>query len=186
MNADDKCELTRTMLMHQSSSLRSIVLQYTYDYSNVASLHLYLDGSPSIVSVLSVIAILRLYHRVRYLHIILKDNSPVDDTNIYVPITIPTVNKNDLPVLSQVISFGLTLFAAWNNDSVACILRCIPNLNHLKNLSYLKVDYFEDTSLDNPFSRENIIEKRRQAFPMMIIINEQLVNVKNDGEITEI
>ncbi|CAF3967870.1 unnamed protein product, partial [Rotaria magnacalcarata] len=42
------------------------------------------------------------------------------------------------------------------------------------------------TSLDNPFSRENIIEKRRQAFPMMIIINEQLVNVKNDGEITEI
>ncbi|CAF5010695.1 unnamed protein product, partial [Rotaria magnacalcarata] len=128
MNADDKCELTRTMLMHQSSSLRSIVLQYTYDYSNVASLHLYLDGSPSIVSVLSVIAILRLYHRVRYLHIILKDNSPVDDTNIYVPITIPTVNKNDLPVLSQVISFGLTLFAAWNNDSVACILRCIPNL----------------------------------------------------------
>ncbi|CAF2251816.1 unnamed protein product [Rotaria magnacalcarata] len=82
MNVDDKCELTRTMLMHQSSSLRLIVLQYTYDYSNVTSLHLYIDGSPSIVSVLSVIAILRLCHRVRYLHIMLKDNSPVDDTNI--------------------------------------------------------------------------------------------------------
>ncbi|CAF1271041.1 unnamed protein product [Rotaria magnacalcarata] len=130
MNVDDKCELTRTMLMHQSSSLRLIVLQYTYDYSNVTSLHLYIDGSPSIVSVLSVIAILRLCHRVRYLHIMLKDNSPVDDTNIYVPIAIPTVNKNDLSVLSQVISFGLTLFAAWNNDSVARILRCIPNLKY--------------------------------------------------------
>ncbi|CAF1651409.1 unnamed protein product, partial [Rotaria magnacalcarata] len=58
-------------------------------------------------------------------------------------------------------------------------------LSHLKNLSYLKIDYFEDTSLDDPFSRENIIEKRRQAFPMNMI-NEQLVNVKNNGEAIEI
>ncbi|CAF4125096.1 unnamed protein product, partial [Rotaria sp. Silwood1] len=38
-------------------------------------------------------------------------------------------------------------------------------LSHLKNLSYLKIDYFEDSSLDDPFSCEDIIEKRRQAYP---------------------
>ncbi|CAF1368986.1 unnamed protein product [Rotaria magnacalcarata] len=128
------------MLMHQSSSLRSIALRYGYDYSNISnyislppnvtSLHLYIAGSRAIVSVRSVIAVLRLCHRVRSLHIILKDNSPVDDTDIYDPITIPSINENDLPVLSQVISFGLTLFTPWNNDSIACILRCMPNLKY--------------------------------------------------------
>ncbi|CAF2827492.1 unnamed protein product [Rotaria sp. Silwood2] len=58
-------------------------------------------------------------------------------------------------------------------------------LSHLKNLSYLEIDYFEDSSLDDPFSREDIIEKRRQAFPMNII-NEQAISVKNDGEVIEI
>ncbi|CAF2827505.1 unnamed protein product [Rotaria sp. Silwood2] len=73
----------------------------------------------------------------------------------------------------QVISF---------NNSVSIIDTFI---SHLKNLSYLKIDYFEDSSLDDPFSHENIIEKRRQAFPMNII-HEQLINVKNDGEVMEI
>ncbi|CAF1254183.1 unnamed protein product [Adineta steineri] len=58
-------------------------------------------------------------------------------------------------------------------------------MNHLKNLSYIKIDYFENSPLDDPFSLENIIEKRRQAFPMNII-HEQLINVKNDGEVIEI
>jgi hypothetical protein len=58
-------------------------------------------------------------------------------------------------------------------------------LAHLKNLSYVKIDYFEDSLVDNPFSREKIIEKRRQAFPMNTI-DEQLVNVKNDGKVIQI
>ncbi|CAF3227403.1 unnamed protein product, partial [Rotaria sp. Silwood2] len=58
-------------------------------------------------------------------------------------------------------------------------------LSRLKNLAYLKIDYFEDSSLDDPFSRENIIEKRRQAFPTNTI-NEQAISVKNDGEVVEI
>ncbi|CAF1497321.1 unnamed protein product [Adineta steineri] len=46
--------------------------------------------------------------------------------------------------------------------------------------------YFPANSLlDDPFSLENIIEKRRQAFPINII-HEQLINVKNDGEVIEI
>ncbi|CAF1440234.1 unnamed protein product [Adineta steineri] len=73
----------------------------------------------------------------------------------------------------QVISF---------ND---CVFIIDTFLSHLKNLSYLKIDYFENSLLDDPFSLENIIEKRRQAFPMNII-HEQLVNVKNDGEVIEI
>ncbi|CAF4289703.1 unnamed protein product, partial [Rotaria magnacalcarata] len=123
MNVDDKCELTRTMLMHQSSSLRLIVLQYTYDYSNVTSLHLYIDGSPSIVSVLSVIAILRLCHRVRYLHIMLKDNSPVDDTNIYSEMFSPT--DLDIVFESSEISLGNIPIGIWlliNRDFSAQVL----------------------------------------------------------------
>ncbi|CAF2136995.1 unnamed protein product [Rotaria magnacalcarata] len=140
MNAVDKCELTQTMLMHQSSSLRLIALRYGCDYfnisdyislpPNVTSLHLYIAGLSAIVSVRSVIALIRLCHRVRSLHIILKDTSSIDDTDIYDPITIPTLNENDIPVLSQVISFGFILFTAWNNDSIAFILRCMPNLKY--------------------------------------------------------
>ncbi|CAF1472971.1 unnamed protein product [Adineta steineri] len=73
----------------------------------------------------------------------------------------------------QVISF---------ND---CVFIIDTFLSHLKNLSYLKIDYFEDSLLDDPFSLENIIEKRRQAFPMDII-HEQLINVKNGREVIEI
>ncbi|CAF1521455.1 unnamed protein product, partial [Adineta steineri] len=73
----------------------------------------------------------------------------------------------------QVISF---------NDCVSII---DPFLSHLKNLSYIKIDYFENSLLDDPFSLENIIEKRRQAFPMNII-HKQLIDVKNDGEVIEI
>ncbi|CAF1204551.1 unnamed protein product [Adineta steineri] len=58
-------------------------------------------------------------------------------------------------------------------------------LSHLKDLSYLKINYFEDSLLDDPFSLENIIEKRRQAFPMNVI-HEQLINVKNNGKVIEI
>ena len=67
----------------------------------------------------------------------------------------------------------------------SCVSIIDTFLSHLQNLSYLKIDYFEDPPLDDPFSRENIIEKRRQAFPMNII-DEQLINVKNDGEVIEI
>ncbi|CAF1342808.1 unnamed protein product, partial [Adineta steineri] len=50
-------------------------------------------------------------------------------------------------------------------------------LSHLKNLSYIKINYFEDSLLNDPFSLENIIEKRRQVFPTNII-HEQFISVK--------
>jgi hypothetical protein len=58
-------------------------------------------------------------------------------------------------------------------------------LTELEQLSYLKIDYNQDTLLDDPYSREYILTKRRQAFPANII-NEQIVNVKNNGQVIEI
>ncbi len=67
----------------------------------------------------------------------------------------------------------------------SCVSIIDTFLSHLKNLSSIKIDYFENALLDYPFSRVNIIEKRRQEFPMNII-NEQMINVKNDGDTIEI
>jgi len=58
-------------------------------------------------------------------------------------------------------------------------------LSQLENLSYIKINYDHDTLLDDPFSCDYIIEKRRQTFPMNIL-NEQMINVKNNGETIEI
>jgi len=58
-------------------------------------------------------------------------------------------------------------------------------LTQLENLSRIKIDYYQDTLLDDPFSRDYIIEKRREIFPNHEL-NEQMVNVKNNGERIEI
>jgi hypothetical protein len=82
-------KVTRTILMNKSSSLRSVKLHYDYDYlnistytSNLISLDLLISGSPSTVSVYSILPILRICHRIRYLHAIIKheilsQNNPV-------------------------------------------------------------------------------------------------------------
>ncbi|CAF5059311.1 unnamed protein product, partial [Rotaria sp. Silwood1] len=57
-------------------------------------------------------------------------------------------------------------------------------LTHLEHLSYLKIYYNQDTLLDNPFSYDYIIRKRRQMFPNNIF-NEQMINVKNNGGVIE-
>jgi hypothetical protein len=66
---------------------------------------------------------------------------------------------------------------------------CVPIidifLTHLEHLSYLKIYYNQDTLLDNPFSHDCIIRKRRQMFPNNIF-NEQMINVKNNGDVIEI
>jgi hypothetical protein len=58
-------------------------------------------------------------------------------------------------------------------------------LSNLENLSYLKINYYQDTLLDDPFSCNYIIEKRHQTFPNNIL-HEEMVNVKNNGETIEI
>jgi len=75
-------DLTRLMLMHKSSSLHSLGLQYPYDYldisnytsipSNLTSLKLTIAGLPSTISIYSILPILRLCHTVRHLKIFIK------------------------------------------------------------------------------------------------------------------
>ncbi|CAF3350580.1 unnamed protein product [Rotaria sp. Silwood1] len=58
-------------------------------------------------------------------------------------------------------------------------------LTKLEQLSYVKINYHQDALLDDYFTREYIIRKRRQIFPINII-NQRMINVKNNGEIIEI
>ncbi|CAF3308506.1 unnamed protein product, partial [Rotaria sp. Silwood2] len=54
-------------------------------------------------------------------------------------------------------------------------------LSHLQHLSYAKINYDQVTLLDDPFSRDYIIEKRHQQFPDTFF-DETMVNVKYNGE----
>ncbi|CAF4110895.1 unnamed protein product, partial [Rotaria magnacalcarata] len=58
-------------------------------------------------------------------------------------------------------------------------------LTHLKNLSYIKINFYQHTLLEDPFSRDYIIDKRRQLSPTNMI-DEQMIGVKRDGETVEI
>ncbi|CAF4031151.1 unnamed protein product, partial [Rotaria sordida] len=137
---NDKSNFTHTILMHKSSSLRSVVLQYAYDYldisnytslpSNLISLYLYINGSPSTVSVYSILPILRLCHRVRYIRIIIKHNNLAENNNMNFSIRSASINENDLPILPQMISFDLIVFARCDTRSIGYILRCMPNLKY--------------------------------------------------------
>jgi hypothetical protein len=81
LDENQKRHLTRSMLMHQLSSLRSLVLQYPYDYSDVlnysslsphlTSLELVISCLPTTPSLYSILPILRLCHTVRYLRLTL-------------------------------------------------------------------------------------------------------------------
>ncbi|CAF1089055.1 unnamed protein product [Rotaria sordida] len=58
-------------------------------------------------------------------------------------------------------------------------------LAKLEQLSYVKINYHQDTLLDDYFTREYIITKRGQVFPINNM-NQQMINVKNNGQIIEI
>jgi hypothetical protein len=58
-------------------------------------------------------------------------------------------------------------------------------LYHLKDLSYIKMNYYQDTLLDDPFLCDYLIRKRRQTFPDNNI-DENKVVVNNTGETIEI
>jgi hypothetical protein len=92
INEKDKCDITRTILMHKSSSLRSVMLRYNYDYldistytsiaSNLISLDLLISGSLNTVSVYSILPILRVCHRIRYLHAIINHQTVSENNNL--------------------------------------------------------------------------------------------------------
>ncbi|CAF3107367.1 unnamed protein product [Rotaria sp. Silwood2] len=144
INEKDKYSITRTILMNNSSSLCSVKLHYDYDYlnistytsiaSNLISLELLISGSSNKVSIYSILPILRICHRIRYLHGIIKYEILSDNNDINILIQEPLINENDLPISSQLISFDLSISTICDIRSIAYILRCMPNLIHFKFL----------------------------------------------------
>ncbi|CAF0803678.1 unnamed protein product [Adineta steineri] len=142
INDIDKYDITQTILMNKSSSLRSVKLNYDYDYlsistytsitSNLVSLDLLISGSPDTVSVYSILSILRICHRLRYLHAIIKHEVLSENNNVNVLIQEPIIDENNLPISSQLISFDLSIFAICDIRTISYILRCMPNLIHFK------------------------------------------------------
>jgi hypothetical protein len=66
-----------------------------------------------------------------------------------------------------------------------CVLIIDVFISHLKQLSYIKIHYFHDTLLDDPFSIDYILRKRSQIFPD-VHLNAEKIKVKNDGEVIQI
>ncbi|CAF4381212.1 unnamed protein product [Rotaria magnacalcarata] len=131
--------------MSKSSSLRSVMLRYNYAYnldlstytsiaSNLISLDLLISGSPNTVSVYSILPILRVCYRIRYLHAIIEHEIPSENNNVNVSIQEAFTNENDLPISPQVTSFDLSTFTTCDTRSIAYILRYLPNLLHFKFL----------------------------------------------------
>ncbi|CAF4923157.1 unnamed protein product, partial [Rotaria socialis] len=137
-----KSDITRTVFMSKSSSLHSVMLRYNYAYldlstytsiaSNLISLDLLISGSSNTVSVYSILPILRVCPRIRYLHAIIKHEIPSENNNVNVSIQEAFINENDLPISPQVASFELSIFTTCDTRSIAYILRCLPNLLHFK------------------------------------------------------
>ncbi|CAM2721571.1 unnamed protein product, partial [Rotaria socialis] len=141
-NEKNQSDITRTVFMSKSSSLRSVMLRYNYAYldlstytsiaPNLISLDLLISGSPNTVSVYSILPILRVCHRIRYLHTIIKHEIPSENNNVNISIQEAFINENDLPISPQVTSFDLSIFTTCDTRSIAYILRCLPNLLHFK------------------------------------------------------
>ncbi|CAF4819448.1 unnamed protein product [Rotaria sp. Silwood1] len=140
LNQIYKYYLTRILLMHKSSFLHSIVLQYPYNYfdisnnssisSNLISLKLLISDSPSIVFVYSILPVLRLCCTIRYLTIIVECTHSLENDHINFSIETPSINENNLPILPRLTSFNLTILAICDIRSISYILRGTPNLIH--------------------------------------------------------
>ncbi|CAF1359543.1 unnamed protein product [Rotaria sordida] len=130
----------RFMSINLSTELDNVIKQvknistYTSIASNLISLDLLMSGSLNTVSIYSILPILRVCHRIRYLHVIISHQIVSDNNNLNVSIYDPFINENDLPISPQVTPFDLSTFGICDIRSIAYILRCMPNLIRFKFL----------------------------------------------------
>jgi len=92
LNENDNDEFTRMILTHKSSFLHSVELQYPYHYlnilkyrslpSNLTSLTLRITGSPSTISIHSILRVFHLCHKIRYLCIALYNDKRFENNHI--------------------------------------------------------------------------------------------------------
>ncbi|CAF3809115.1 unnamed protein product, partial [Rotaria sp. Silwood1] len=164
---NDNDEFSQILLTLKSSSLRSVELQYPSHYihisnyasigSNFTSLSLRIAGSRSIVSVHSVLRVFRLCHRIRYLCIILQHDKRFKNNNVN---DLPLTNENDLPILSQLTSFDLTLTAMFDIWSISHILCSIAIVIHFistnKECNLIFLVNFQRATDDKNNAQENL------------------------------
>jgi hypothetical protein len=115
-----------------------------------------LIDNPSLISIFKQIKILELNTGNFYFH---------PDFALKLAQRFPSLKSIEL----EVISF----------DDCLCIIDVF--LTQMENLFRVKVKYHQRTTLDDPFSRDYVIRKRRESFPDHAL-DEKMVNVKNDGK----
>jgi len=99
--------------------------------------------------------------------------------------------KNNLYVPSNFISKLVQRFPSLTDIELQvlsfddCVSAIDILLSHLKNLSYLKINLCRVSLRNHPFSRNYIIDKRRQAFDFNIM-DEYKVTVRSNEEYVEI
>ncbi len=70
-----------------------------------------------------------------------------------------SINNNDLPILSQMISFNLTILTICDRRSIAYTLCCMPNLIHFSfHLAIQKATWPYPGELLNGFISKDIFE----------------------------
>ncbi|CAF4243328.1 unnamed protein product, partial [Adineta steineri] len=84
LSNDDTNDFTHTLLMHKSSFIRSVILQYPYNFLNISksmsvsshliSLKLYISISPPTACIYTILSVLRLCHNIRYLCLLLQQS----------------------------------------------------------------------------------------------------------------
>ncbi|CAF0995708.1 unnamed protein product [Adineta steineri] len=84
LNNDDTNNFTHTLLMHKSSFIRSVILQYPYNFFNISksmsisshliSLKLYISISPPTACNYTILSVLHLCHNIRYLCLLLQQS----------------------------------------------------------------------------------------------------------------
>ncbi|CAF1311754.1 unnamed protein product [Rotaria sp. Silwood1] len=166
----DKCDITRTIFMNTLSSLRSVMLRYNYNYnysnistytlnaSNLISLDLLISGKVNTVSIYSILPILRVCHRIRYLHAIINELIPSRKT-FPVKVQKPFIYEIDLVISSQIKSFHLSISVECSIRSIGYILRCMPNLIHFKFYHEARTVQWENAQdLVNGYKWQNMFE----------------------------
>ncbi|CAF3168625.1 unnamed protein product [Rotaria sp. Silwood2] len=164
----DKCDITRTTFMNTLSSLRSVMLRYNYNYSNIStytlnasnlmSLDLLISGKVNTVSIYSILPILRVCHKIRYLHAIINEEIPSRKT-FSVKVQEPFIYENDIVISPQIKSFHLSISVECSIRSIGYILRCMPNLIHFKFYHEARTVQWENAQdLVNGYKWQNMFE----------------------------
>ncbi|CAF4470688.1 unnamed protein product, partial [Rotaria sp. Silwood2] len=155
----EKQYLSKTILTHQSSALRSLELEYYCNHSHLAtvvtlnwtltSLTLTFYDLPQKSSIYCVLHVLRIYRVLQRLCIRISIPTRPDIQYAYTPI-LPTAYYNNLPVLPCLEYFDLQTKTMCDIHSLSLILRCMPNLHQFifTFMSSHEISLYIDDMLD--------------------------------------